>query len=713
MENNNTAQTEQEVDLLQYLQVLLRYWWFILPFGLAGGAALLLITYYLPPRYRAECRFEIFENKVIQLSDQVQNDEFRGRSFNPLNRHIVLLKGDSINKAIEGKLLKEYPEYKEIKLKPFKIDASPVPGAENAMLDITVETYNEKAALEYLTALLANYEQMRINEGQKEIKSTRAALQKENATIDEKIATLQDLIREFKEKNNFIFLTTKAEFDKKYIAELLEKSNQKQFELDILKSQINHLEANKNDQDAVFSQVIDTIVSMSREKAGASGATKSSLETDVIEWKSRQVQIHSINAKIKIKGKKYKKAHPKIKEILDELEVVKVEQAVFTQNILSTIKGRIVTLKAEKDRYINRADQIEDSFGNNAGLLSQLDDYLAKLEALNELKNKVHSKLIAISGDQSDKYFTRMIREPFMHESAVWPSKIKFAALGFLLFIFLSSAYVILRFYSKAKRYDFGKIIRELQIPCVATIPRFPAGKIKKNKLFLNEMPKGSVLAESYRSLRLNLEKNVKGKLIQLTSFGPGEGKTVTSLNLALCCSWTDKKVLLIDADFRRATMRKNFPEAPRAGLLDYLKNETSSIEDFVVKNAAAKLDYLPAGESEEYVTELIDGKRMEELMHTLRQDYDLVIFDTAPAVRIVDTCHLAEMTDATVIVMRSGITMSNEVAATVNRLPKEKVAGFVINDFKASDVKFTGNNAESNSNYGYSYAYQNYQAKY
>ena len=128
------------------------------------------------------------------------------------------------------------------------------------------------------------------------------------------------------------------------------------------------------------------------------------------------------------------------------------------------------------------------------------------------------------------------------------------------------------------------------------------------------------------------------------------------------------------------------------------------------MKKASGNLDYLPAGQSEDFVTELIDGHRMDELLTSLRDTYDLVIFDTAPATRIIDTVHLAEKTDATVIITRSGKTHPEDLEATIKRLPKEKIIGFVINDFKKSDIKF----AATSKHYGYNgKGYQNYKAQY
>ena len=71
METPETAKkkSDEEIDLFQYLKVLLRYWWLIGPVSLGGAVLAFVICFYLPPMYRAECRFEVFENKAIRLGD--------------------------------------------------------------------------------------------------------------------------------------------------------------------------------------------------------------------------------------------------------------------------------------------------------------------------------------------------------------------------------------------------------------------------------------------------------------------------------------------------------------------------------------------------------------------------------------------------------------------------------------------------------------------
>ncbi|WDE97465.1 AAA family ATPase [Lentisphaera profundi] len=697
----NKNEFSQEIELLQYAKVLLHYWWFIGPISLIGAGVMMVYSMTLPKKYRAECRFEIFENQAIQIAGDINNSNYNYWDKNPMDKHMIMLRSSKLNGVIREEVLNQFPGLKNINLTSFTINLDPVEGADDDIIDISIDSYSKEASLQYLKLLIAGYEKLRISSNSSEVETTKNSMQSKVEDLDTQINTVEKEIVAFKTRNNFVFVSTKIEFDQKYIAELLENANKNQFALDILKPELDRLKDNPELANEVFDQLIE-IVSQNNSRYSM---TQTGLEQDIQQWKDRQLSKYRIEAQLKIMLKKYKLSHPKVTSLTDQLEIVEVEQDVFRKNIFSSLKGRIKTLEAQNKNYLIRADQIEDTFGQNAGVISQLESYVKQQQRLSDLRNSLHETIVALSGSGGDKYFTRMMREPFMIGGAVWPQQSKYIIKGFLVCFSISSALILLNFFLKIKRFNFSRISRENQLPCLATIPHFPAKLTKKNPFFLNEVPKSSVLAESYRSLRLFMEKNMTGKIVIFTSFGPSEGKTSTSLNTALCCSWTDKKTLLIDGDFRRATLRKVFENASKEGLMDHLKSSGKAIDEYIIKNAIGALDYLPAGSADEFITELIDGKKIKESFMQLREVYDLIIIDTAPAVRVIDTVHLAEITDSTVIVVRAGKTLAPNVSATVKRLPKDKLLGFVVNDFKSNDIKFTGSD-QATHGYGYTYNY-------
>ena len=102
---------------------------------------------------------------------------------------------------------------------------------------------------------------MRVEENKLTSEATRQALEKEAETIDREIDKQNQAIVDFKTKNNYVFLSTKTEFDKQYVAELFAKANQKQFELDVLKPKVEKLSNEGKDDNKNFAAVIDALLS--------------------------------------------------------------------------------------------------------------------------------------------------------------------------------------------------------------------------------------------------------------------------------------------------------------------------------------------------------------------------------------------------------------------------------------------------------------------
>ncbi|MCM8525231.1 MAG: polysaccharide biosynthesis tyrosine autokinase [Lentisphaeraceae bacterium] len=725
--DKSTAERQQqskdkEIDLSLYLKIILRYWWLIGPISLGGAILAFIACFYLPPMYRAECRFEVFENKAIKLGEEIAEKDYNYR-YSQLRRHIVILEESSLNDRIRRKILTAYPQLKDYRLSPLKLRVNPVRGAEQEMVEVNVDSFDEDAAMLYLNTLMDEYSRLRLEESEKEVNDTRKALINEEKRINEEIQILHDKIQEFKIKNNFFFLETKTEFDKKYVADLLAKANQASFEIDILSNLQIQAEtysksndSNESKYSMLLSQIMDAVISLNANVY--SGFKKSSLELDIEEWKKRQVSMYALQAQYDIHLKTFKEKHPKMKELLDSIEIVKVEKRVYEKNVLNALSSRINTLKLQRKNFLDKASQIEGNFTNHAELLAQYDRMTQEFNNLLDLKNKVHGKVVAFSSSGgTDKYFMRMIREPNLLEEPVFPNKPLMTAAGFLVAFGLSTLIVLLNFVSKARNYNFSKIVTEKGLKCLSTVPHFPANKLKKNPLFLNELSKGSVLAEAYRTLKLNIDKNMNGNVVVLTSCAPNEGKTTSSLNLALCYSWSGKRCLIVDGDLRRSSLRRFFPNSPKEGLLDFLKSEQSDITSFVVKEVAPNLDYLPAGTAEELAAELLQTDKMNSALKTLKEKYDHIIIDSAPVVHVVDSIHFSQLADGVAVIIRSGKTKPKEVSKIIDRIDDDKLLGFVVNDFKASAVKFTIFNEENTGiqEYGgaYGYSYQNYKKKY
>lgn len=190
-----------------------------------------------------------------------------------------------------------------------------------------------------------------------------------------------------------------------------------------------------------------------------------------------------------------------------------------------------------------------------------------------------------------------------------------------------------------------------------------------------------SKLAEEYRSIKRPLVVNAIGarkkdiqrsNLILITSSVPGEGKTFTSINLALSISAEfDKKVLLIDADVSKPTVSKVLKIKQTPGLIEYLEGEVENLSDIILHTEIDGLRIIPAGKRHKYSTELLASNKMVSLAKELSERYAdrIVIFDTPPLLATTQAEVLASMVGQVVLVIAADSTPQSLVMESVKKL--------------------------------------------
>ncbi|EPI02560.1 capsular exopolysaccharide family protein, partial [Enterococcus faecalis 13-SD-W-01] len=145
---------------------------------------------------------------------------------------------------------------------------------------------------------------------------------------------------------------------------------------------------------------------------------------------------------------------------------------------------------------------------------------------------------------------------------------------------------------------------------------------------------KNGAVSEKFRAIRSNItfssvDKELKSLVI--TSSGPSEGKSFTAANLAVVFADTGKKVLLVDADLRKPTVGITFKLPNAEGLSTLLANRQDQPENYIYQSGIENVSILLSGPKPPNPSEMINSRRMEELITELEQSYDLVIFDMPP----------------------------------------------------------------------------------
>ena len=194
-----------------------------------------------------------------------------------------------------------------------------------------------------------------------------------------------------------------------------------------------------------------------------------------------------------------------------------------------------------------------------------------------------------------------------------------------------------------------------------------------------------SVEAEQFRTVRTNIKFSMIDndiKSLVVTSSAPGEGKSTISSNLAVTFADQNKRVLLVDADMRKPSLHRIFKLKNFMGLTTLLTEKNTSVQSVCNKTVVEGLMVITSGPLPPNPSELLDSKKMDQLMTELMQDFDMVIFDMPPIVAITDAQIMASKVDGTILVVRKEVA-TKEAALKAKQLLKivnANVIGAVLN---------------------------------
>ncbi len=187
------------------------------------------------------------------------------------------------------------------------------------------------------------------------------------------------------------------------------------------------------------------------------------------------------------------------------------------------------------------------------------------------------------------------------------------------------------------------------------------------------DLPSDAVFAikEAYKTIRANIVLSlVKDgcKRIVVTSSVPGEGKTTTSINLAIALSMVDKKVLLIDADLRKSRIGKYLKLQHNRGLTDIIRQE-AEFDEVINVTKYPNLHILASGSSVINPAEVIASKLTQMFLDSISEKYDYIILDAPPINIVSDALPLIKDSDGVLFVARELLTTHREIKKALSSL--------------------------------------------
>lgn len=340
------------------------------------------------------------------------------------------------------------------------------------------------------------------------------------------------------------------------------------------------------------------------------------------------------------------------------------QQVAFARNQLEQIQTQITQLQNEYDDLIAKGATYTNAF-QIAQNKTQLDATLKTLQDLRTLYSTMSSSL-----PDTTNILSIFTAASVKNTSVVTGSLLSviLAALGGLI-LSIFTIILIGYFDDRLQWQDSLELVDGVKV-------LGPLGMIPRNKLplYVSSMP-DSIEAEVIRQLRAKLVLATDGaqpKVVTVTSYDSGDGKSVTSANLALVCAESGLRTLLIDGDIRKGNQHEFFGLPNVMGLSDILAGR----DDLGVLLSRALLDtkydnltLLTAGRASSNPAVLLSKPRLGELINLLQDRFDAIVMDSVPSIGGPDSAFLAEHSDGIVIVVHGHRTTRRALRRTLQTL--------------------------------------------
>jgi tyrosine-protein kinase Etk/Wzc len=538
---------------------------------------------------------------------------------------------------------------------------------EASILSIGMQTELPEKGIRFINNLIDIYIQRELEEKNETATRTVQFIDQQLASIQDSLMLIERRLQTFRADNRVVDISQEGLAALQKLEELESKKAEEKFRIEYYNYIVDYLEKNRAPEGIISPSTAGIQSPMLESLTGNLANLTSQLAQ--LELNSTEVNPQVISLRLQIQKI--------ISSIIENVENLKGGSEILITDLGLRIK--------EAERLVNQLPLTERTLVNIQRRFTLSENLFIYLQ-----EKKAEAGIAKASNVPNVK-----VVDPPMLKGQTFPTPMRNYAIGFSMGMIIPIIFLLIKDFFSVTIQSIHEIAKGTKLPVLASIAlsRFDT------ELVMEKYPRSQV-AESFRKMRAALKFLEKKdyKVIMVTSFLSGEGKSFLTINTATMLAKMGHKVLLLGLDLRKPKIFDTFGISNEVGMSQLLighKKYSEVIQATQVKG----LEMITAGPVPPNPNELLMGHEFDDAMKWFRKEYDYVVVDTPPVGLVSDPIEISRHSDIALFIIRQGVTPRHAIDY-INDIHVKglmKNIGIVLNgvDFK-----------KPNGHYGYGYGY-------
>ena len=698
------------IDLREYWYVILKRRWAIIIFFIIVFVSVLIGTFLQTPLYRGTSlvQIETESNRVMDFKDASPEEKIGGKDFyvtqyellksNTLAQRVIdqlnlgardvgshegylswlgsFFQGSESDLEKEKRIQAKEENLRNQKLKAFLSSLSIEPVRNSRLVKIHFNSPDPNLSARVANLVAENFITVNLEKKYQANAYAKTFLEERIAQVKTKLEEAERAQVEYAKKEKIF------NFDKG--AESTNSQSLQDFNQALGRAQQERIKA-----ESVYRELSNV----------KEGELPQQLESALIQ------QLKASKAKLESdyqeKLKTFKPAYPAMAQLKAQIDGLGVQIEKESVNVRKSIRIAYETAKSNETMLNSKLDTQKDALLDLQGRSIQFNILKRESDTNRQLYDGLLQRLkeVSVTGDVNANNILIIDRSQ-VPQQQFSPNITLNLTIAILLGVFGGFGLALLFEYLDNTFKNVSDIEKFLGMPVLGLIPDSPEELTSPSAIIHETMNNTkSKIVEAFRSTRTALQFSTSTgtpKVLGLTSCFASEGKSTTSLSLAIHFAQCGSSVLLVDADLRRAALHKAFEIENEVGLSNILAG-LSAAGDAIHTTPIKNLYFLSAGTLPPNPAELMLNGRFEEFIEKAKEKFDLILIDGPPILGLADAVIIANLVEKLLIVVEAGKTPRNMASAAMKRLRSSgiKPLGVIFNKMKNDPL-----------GYGYDYYY-------